>query len=92
MSRFIYENLMGDYLEFEENDLIKAIYIAWNIEANLYLVQDKSEKLIFSPIEDNDFNSELLSEFGYSLIDGKEEREIFNLKTKSIVKYDFKDI
>ncbi|WP_279286572.1 hypothetical protein [Clostridium botulinum] len=34
---FYYENSMGDHGTFSENNLVKAIYIAWNVEADLYL-------------------------------------------------------
>ncbi|APQ78671.1 hypothetical protein [Clostridium botulinum] len=34
---FYYENSMGDHGTFSENNLVKAIYTAWNVEAGLYL-------------------------------------------------------
>lgn len=49
--KFYYDNIMGDYGTFKENDIVKAIYTAWNIEADLYL----DDELIFAPREDNEF-------------------------------------
>ena len=43
--RFYYENGMGDSGYFSESKLIKAIYTAWNIEADLWLLNDGVKKL-----------------------------------------------
>ena len=70
--RFYFCNNMGDSGYFEEDDLIKAIYTSWNVEAELYLLKGELKridwtesfsdqvKMIFIPMEDNKFNSELL--------------------------------
>lgn len=34
---FYYENSMENHGTFSENNLVKAIYTAWNVEADLYL-------------------------------------------------------
>ena len=86
--KFYYENIMGDYGTFEENDIIKAIYTAWNIEADLYL----GGELIFAPREDNEFNSEILKPYGYKMIDGEEYREIVVIKTGKIISYDWSEV
>ena len=102
--RFYYENSMGDSGYFSENDLVKAIYNAWNIEADLYLLNDdikkldrnisvfKQAKLIFAPWEDDEFNSDMLKEYGYYMEDGEHEREIKEIKTGKIVKYDWSEV
>ncbi len=102
--RFYYENILGDSGYFLEKDLIKAIYTAWNIGANLYLLKEnvkkinwfdplsKSAKLVFAPYEDNEFNSELLKEFGYKMEDGDLHREIIEVKTGKIVRYDWSEV
>lgn len=93
--KFYYENCMGDYGFFSEKDLIKAIYTAWNIEAELWLVSDvktNNHKLVFSPSEDNEFNSELLHEYGYYMADGQKYREIRRLKDNKVVKYDWSEV
>lgn len=101
--RFYYENSLGDSGYFSEKDLIKAIYTAWNIEANLYLLDDGIKKinwklfnqqaeLIFAPYEENEFNSEILKEYGYKMEDVEKEREIINIKTGKIVKYDWSEV
>lgn len=101
--KFYYENNMGDYGVFQESNLVKAIYTAWNIEAKLYLVNadvekfkinelDKVSKLIFSPWDDNEFNNDLLEELGYYMVDGEKEREIKEVKTDKVVKYDWSEV
>lgn len=101
--KFYYENNMGDYGVFEENDLIKAIYTAWNIEANLYLIKNKVRKihfnsisetckLIFAPWESNEFNSDLLKEFGYYMEDGDKYREIKDIKTGKVHRYKWSEV
>lgn len=39
--KFYYENSMGNSGYFEENDLIEAIYMSWNIEATLHLIKNE---------------------------------------------------
>jgi len=92
--KFYYENYSGDSGYFEEDNLILAIYSSWNIEANLYLLDEDTnqEKLIFAPYEPNEFNSDLLEEYGYKMIDGEEYREIIDAKTGDVVKYDWDDV
>lgn len=102
--RFYYENNCGDNGYFSEKDLIKAIYTAWNIEADLYLLNDGLKKIdknikfrdqvkiILAPYEDNDFNSEMLKPFGYYMVDGDKEREIRRLNNNEIVKYEWSEV
>jgi len=105
--KFFYENCMGDNGIFSEKDIVKAIYTAWNIEANLYLLTDsnikkikdiefygtnKNAKIIFAPWDSNEFNSDVLEEFGYHMEDGDEEREIIDIKTGKVVKYDWAEV
>ncbi len=102
--RFYYQNGMGDSGYFSEKDLIKAIYTAWNIEAELWLLNKglkkidwyesitKQAKIIFSPYDGNEFNSDVLKEFGYKMEDGKEEREIINIQTGEVVKYNWSEV
>lgn len=102
--KFYYENCMGDAGYFSEKDLVKAIYTAWNIEADLYLLKDgikkinkyelmhKQAQLVFSPQEENELNSELLKEFGYYMEDREPFREIISIATNQIVKYDWSEV
>lgn len=94
---------MGDYGTFEESDLIKAIYSAWNIEANLYIIKSGNRKkkynnvyknceLIFAPCESNEFNSVLLKKFGYYMEDGDKYREIKDIKTGKVYRYEWSDV
>jgi hypothetical protein len=95
---------MGDTGYFSEKNLVKAIYIAWNIEATLWLLKDGLKKLeeskpysqqmkiIFSPWDNNEFNSEVLEPFGYKVEDMGEFREIIDIKTNKIIKYDWSEV
>lgn len=97
---------MGDAGIFRENDLVKAIYTAWNIEANLYILNDevrkvrdiiffgddKNAKIVFCPLEGNEFNSDVLEEYGYYIEDGEEYREIREIETNKVVKYDWSEV
>ena len=92
--KFYYENYSGDSGYFQEDDLILAIFSGWNIEANLYILDEETnqEKLIFAPYEDNEFNSDLLKEYGYRMEDGEEYREIVDIKTGDVVRYEWDDV
>jgi hypothetical protein len=102
--KFFYENCMGDNGYFSEKNLVKAIYTAWNIEADLYLLNDgvkkidehkfirEQAKLIFAPHEENEFNSDILKEFGYRMEDGEEFREIIDIKTGKIIRYNWSEV
>ena len=105
--RFYYQNGMGDSGYFSEDNLVKAIYTAWNIEAELYLLNKglrkidwnskenpftKQSKIVFCPMEGNEFNSDILKEFGYKMDDGEELREIIDIKTGKIIRYDWSEV
>lgn len=91
--KFYYANNIGDSGMFKEKDLVKAIHMAWNIEADLYLLEkDNKKRLIFSPFEDNDFNSELLQDYGYYVVDGKKYREIKEASSNKTIHYKWEDI
>jgi len=90
--RFYYDNYLVNKGWFETDNIIKAIYSAWNIETNLYLKDiNNNFKLIFSPLEDNDFNSNLLNEFGFYVKDIGNHREIVELKTDIVQKFNLDD-
>lgn len=72
----------GHFTEKKEN-IVNAIYSAWNIEACLYVAEKlKGNKelekitLIFSPQEDNEVNNELLKPYGLYMADGEKYREL----------------
>lgn len=102
--RFFYQNSVGDEGYFSEKDLVKAIYTAWNIEADLYLLQKgvrklnpkeyffDQAKLIFAPYEENELNTELLEKYGYKMEDREPHREIIDIKTNQVVKYDWSEV
>lgn len=91
--RFYYENYSGDsgYFTLKKTELVKAIMSAWNIEADLCIIDKLSEnsifkgrKLIFAPHEDNEFNNELLKEYGLYITDGEKYRELRYIKDNSL--------
>jgi hypothetical protein len=89
---FYYENNVGDVGTFEEDNIVKAIYTAWNIEANLYLYVNENWQIIFAPWESNEYNSELLESYGYKMIDADKYREIVETKTGKVIKYDWSEV
>jgi len=101
--KFYYDGCCGDGY-FSERNLIKAIYTAWNVDADLWLLNSGIKKidkylllkdqatLIFVPAEGNEFNSDLLESFGYYMIDGFKWREIRRLDNNKVVKYDWSDV
>lgn len=89
---FYYENSCGDKGVFTEKCLVKAIYTAWNIEADLYLWVDNNWQIVFCPTEGNEFNCDLLENHGYEMIDGEIYREIIDIKTKEIIRYDWSEV
>jgi hypothetical protein len=102
--RFFYQNGMGYEGYFSESNIPKAIYASWNIEADLYLLQKGVRKLnpkgsffdqatlIFAPYEENELNTELLEPYGYKMEDVGEYREIIDIKTNEVVKYDWSEV
>lgn len=100
--RFYYENCCGDTGFFSEKCLVKAIYTAWNIDADLYIVPTGSKKykdlkredikIVFTPVDSNELNSELLKPYGYRMVDCDEYREIQEIKTGKIIKYNWSEI
>lgn len=94
--KFYYQNYFWGYKgTFEEEDLVKAIYSAWNIEATLYIVTEDNPReyeFIFVPYEDNEFNSELLEPFGYEMVTIGKYREIIDIKTKEVKRYEWSEV
>lgn len=99
--RFYYENGLGDKGYFSEKDLIKAVYTAWNIEADLWLLNDgvkkldkngyagNQGKLIFASTDGCELNSDLLGKFGYYMT---EDCEIKRISDDVEVKYDWSEV
>jgi hypothetical protein len=105
--KFYYLNSQGDTGYFSEKDLVKAIYTAWNIDADLYLLNDgvkrlkstntlndvmKESKLVFASWESNEFNSDLLEPFGYRMEDGEEFRDIVDVMSGKAVRYEWSEV
>jgi hypothetical protein len=99
--RFFYENGYGDTGYFSEKDIIKAVYTAWNIDADLWLLNDglrkldpykftsEQAKIVFASPEGYLFNSDVLKEFGYYM---NEDNEIRKISTDEVVKYGWSEV
>jgi hypothetical protein len=82
--RFFYENGRGDsgHFTLKKTEIPKAIMSAWNIEADLSIATKKLDKnreeceLIFSPLDGNEFNNDILKKHGLYIVDGKKYREL----------------
>lgn len=81
--KYYYANSYGDEGIIESENLVDAIYQAWNFEANLY---NENGELLFAPWESNEFNSEILGKFGLRVIDTKMFRCLQNIETGEIYK------
>jgi hypothetical protein len=102
--RFYYISSTGYHGCFLEKDLVKALYAAWNIEAELYKLNDGVVKiknnipftqqatLVFAPFESNEFNTDLLIKYGYKMDDVGEFREIIKVSDNSVVKYEWEEV
>lgn len=93
--RFYYKNCMGDSGHFTDrrDNIVHAIYSAWNIEAYLYVAEtckeDKRKEtitMIFSPQEDNEVNNELLKPYGLYMVDGEKYRELHWINDGSLAR------
>lgn len=73
-----------EYVTIPEEDIVNAIYFAWNEECRVY---DKNIKeLVFDPFLDNEENSEMLRIYGYRLIDRVQGRRLQHIETGKIYK------
>lgn len=72
----------GGYEIIPKEDLIEALYYAWNYECSVYTADGKV--LIFSPMEDNEFNTDLLKDYGLRIIDGEKLRNFQDIKTGEV--------
>lgn len=77
----------NDEMNLEGDNLVELLYEFWNYEMNVYIAH--TNKLIFSPLQDNEFNNHLLEEFGIEIIDGEKYREFRNIKSGYIYKSPF---
>ena len=73
-----------EFVKLSSNDVVEAIYQAWNYEFDVYEAETKN--LIFSGKEDNVGNSDLLEPYGLRLIDHEKHRVLQNIKTGEIYK------
>lgn len=69
------------------NNVVEAIYIAWNYEFDVYEVE--TEDMIFSGREDNEGNSEWLEPYGIRMIDHEGYRKLQNIETGEIYNADW---
>jgi hypothetical protein len=74
----------GEYKKIPSNDVVEAIYIAWNYEFDVFKAENK--ELLFSGQDDNEGNSERLKPYGLRLIDHEGRRKLQNIETGEIYK------
>lgn len=74
----------GGYIILKTNNVVEAIFTAWNYEFDVYEVE--TEDIIFSGREDNEENSDWLESYGIRMIDDSkgEHRVLQNIKTSEI--------
>ena len=69
------------------NNIVEAIYEAWNYEFDVYEVE--TDELIFTGQEDNETNSKWLEPYGIRIIDHGSYRKIQNIETGEIYEVDW---
>ena len=72
----------GAFKLLPTNNIVEAIYTAWNYEFPVY--EADTEYIIFSGMESNEVNSEWLEPYGLKLIDTEFERKLQNIETGEI--------
>lgn len=77
----------GEYKLLPSNNVVEAIYIAWNYEFDVYEVA--TEDIIFSGRENNEVNSEWLEPYGIRMIDHEKHRKLQNIETGEIYEADW---
>ncbi|MED0665729.1 hypothetical protein P4T04_05275 [Bacillus badius] len=78
----------GEFKKIPSNNVVEAIYMAWNYEFDVYRAEDKT--LIFSGQEDNEGNSAMLEPYGLRLIDKEKGRFLQNIETGEIYQPDWR--
>ncbi|QSF43445.1 hypothetical protein [Paenibacillus tianjinensis] len=73
-----------EYTTIPEENIVDAIYYAWNEECRVY--DSNIDELVFDPFQDNKENSEMLRSYGYKLIDHEGKRRLQHIETGEIFK------
>jgi hypothetical protein len=73
---------IGEFKKIPSNNIVEAIYIAWNYEFDVY--EADTQKLIFSGQLDNEENSELLQKYGIRMIDHNGYRKLQDIESGEI--------
>lgn len=74
----------GESIPLKTENVVEAIYIAWNYEYDVYEVNGQDKDLIFSCQEDNEWNSEMLKKYRVRVIDHEKHRHLQNIETGEI--------
>lgn len=69
----------GKFKLLMTNNVVDAIYTAWNYEFDVYEVE--TENIIFSGQEDNEWNSDMLEPYGIRMINDGDHRKLQNIET-----------
>lgn len=77
MARYYIQNNLGDEMHYQTNNIVDAIYTAWNIEGCLWL----GNILVFDPFEDNENLSDMLKGWGLRVIDRNGLRKLQDVAT-----------
>lgn len=74
----------GEFISLMTDNVVEAIYTAWNYEFDVYEFDGQDRELIFSGQQDNESNSEMLKKFGLRVIDHENHRHLQNVETGEI--------
>lgn len=73
-----------EFVNIPTNNVVEAIYTAWNYEFDVYEVETKN--LIFSGKLNNEDNSELLEKYGVRMVNEDGRRHLQNVETEEVYK------
>ena len=80
---------IGELREIPSDNVVEAIYMAWNYEFDVYEAYTK--KPVFSGKLSNEENSELLKKYGLRLIDHEGYRKLQDIKSGEIFEAPWKE-
>ena len=74
----------AEYVQIPTDNVVEAIYWAWNYEFVVYEVDEQERNMIFNGQLDNEENSEMLEKYGIRVIDHEKHRYLQNVETGEI--------
>ena len=74
----------AEYVQIPTDNVVEAIYWAWNYEFVVYEVDGQEKNMIFNGQLDNEENSEMLGKYRIRVIDHEKRRHLQNVETGEV--------